>query len=102
MILYNDPLGALNYIWRWEWDAAISVSDSTVLTRKGHETLTFGNAYAAGQTFSTNFPTQNAYQGTHAADGGNPDAFVTKLNPAAPQKGIRRPHGPRGPRDRAR
>ena len=35
-----------------------------------------GNAYIAGHTYSTNFPTQNPFQGTSAS--GN-DAFVTKL-----------------------
>jgi len=37
-----------------------------------------GNAYVAGTTASTNFPTANALQGTNA--GGNTDSFVTKLN----------------------
>src|SRR5438045_3125710 len=36
-----------------------------------------GNAYVAGQTGSTDFPTANAGQGKSA---GNGDAFVTKLN----------------------
>jgi hypothetical protein len=36
-----------------------------------------GNVYLTGFTFSTNFPTANALQGT---SGGNADAFVTKLN----------------------
>ncbi len=40
-----------------------------------------GNAYVAGYTGSTFFPTtQGAYQTTHG--GGSFDAFVTKLNPA--------------------
>ncbi|MDD3136155.1 MAG: pectinesterase family protein, partial [Methanoregula sp.] len=39
---------------------------------------TYGNAYVAGYTSSTNFPTTtDAYQKTY---GGNIDAFVTKLN----------------------
>ena len=38
-----------------------------------------GSAYVAGPTGSTNFPTQNPYQGTNA--GGDYDAFVTKLGP---------------------
>ncbi len=37
-----------------------------------------GNAYAAGDTYSSDFPTQDAYQGTHA--GGGKDAFVTKFS----------------------
>ncbi len=37
-----------------------------------------GNAYVTGYTDSTNFPTQNAYQGSNRGDR---DAFVTKLNP---------------------
>jgi hypothetical protein len=39
-----------------------------------------GNAYVTGWTNSTNFPTQNPYQGTFG--GGTDDAFVTKLGPA--------------------
>ena len=38
-----------------------------------------GNAYVAGTTDSTNFPTVNAFQ--PAFGGGGDDAFVTKLNP---------------------
>ncbi|HWT00008.1 MAG TPA: SBBP repeat-containing protein [Pyrinomonadaceae bacterium] len=38
-----------------------------------------GNAYVAGSTYSTNFPTANAIQATMA---GTFDAFVTKLNAA--------------------
>ena len=37
-----------------------------------------GNAYVAGETSSTNFPTQNPYQGANAGDW---DAFITKLSP---------------------
>ena len=41
-----------------------------------------GNAYVTGMTQSTNFPTTaGAYQ-TTPGGGGDPDAFVTKLNPA--------------------
>jgi len=36
-----------------------------------------GNAYIAGQTYSTNFPMQNPYQGTLR---GNKDAFISKLS----------------------
>jgi hypothetical protein len=39
-----------------------------------------GNAYVAGETGSTNFPTANALQGTYG--GGFSDAFITKINPA--------------------
>jgi Calx-beta domain/Carboxypeptidase regulatory-like domain/Beta-propeller repeat len=38
-----------------------------------------GNAYLTGRTTSTNFPTANAFQ---ASNGGNTDAFLTKLNAA--------------------
>jgi hypothetical protein len=38
-----------------------------------------GNAYLTGYTYSMNFPTQAAFQ---PANGGTPDAFLTKLNPA--------------------
>jgi hypothetical protein len=39
------------------------------------------NAYAAGGTYSTNFPTENPFQSDNGG-GGNCDAFVTKLNSA--------------------
>lgn len=39
-----------------------------------------GNAFVAGETWSTNFPTVNPLQPQLA---GRPDAFVAKLNPAA-------------------
>ncbi len=37
-----------------------------------------GSTYATGDTYSTDFPTQNAYQSSHA--GGGKDAFVTKFS----------------------
>ncbi len=37
-----------------------------------------GNAYVAGLTFSTNFPTSNAFQSSYG--GGTYDGFVTKLS----------------------
>jgi len=40
---------------------------------------TAGNAYIAGRTYSTDFPTANAFQPTNH---GAPDAFVTKINAA--------------------
>jgi hypothetical protein len=39
-----------------------------------------GNAYVAGETTSSNFPTANAFQST--SGGGLSDAFVTKINAA--------------------
>ena len=39
-----------------------------------------GNAYVAGSTTSTDFPTANALQGTHSPN--SSDAFVTKFNAA--------------------
>ena len=41
-----------------------------------------GNAYVAGQTTSTNFPTANAIQPTFGSGSPNGDAFVTKINAA--------------------
>ena len=38
-----------------------------------------GNIYVTGFTFSTNFPTRNAFQTTN---GGSGDAFVAKINPS--------------------
>ncbi len=39
-----------------------------------------GNAYITGYTFSTDFPTANAYQAACDNCGDGPDVFVTKLN----------------------
>jgi hypothetical protein len=39
-----------------------------------------GNAYVAGYTYSTNFPTMNPLQAANGG-GGHADAFVAKLNP---------------------
>lgn len=39
-----------------------------------------GNASVTGTTFSTNFPTMNAFQSAHANGGNGSDAFVTRLN----------------------
>jgi len=50
----------------WDWANGIAVDTS-------------GNAYVAGYTYSSNFPTQNPYQGAHG--GGDEDAFITKLSP---------------------
>ena len=41
-----------------------------------------GNAYVAGYTDSTNFPTANAYQGSLRNSTTQSNAFVTKFNPA--------------------
>ena len=41
-----------------------------------------GNAYATGDTESTNFPTANAFQGTNGGTTLAQDAFVTKINAA--------------------
>jgi hypothetical protein len=48
-----------------------------------------GSAYVTGETRSTDFPTQNASQGSHGDGGGYFDAFVTKIITAsAPPSGI--------------
>jgi hypothetical protein len=74
------------------WDAFITklsptgnaLSYSTYLGGSGYEegygiaVDGSGNAYVAGETSSTNFPTQNPYQGANAGDW---DAFITKLSP---------------------
>jgi len=41
-----------------------------------------GSAYLTGETGSTNFPVQSAFQASNASDPGAFDEFVTKLNPA--------------------
>jgi hypothetical protein len=59
---------------------------STYLGGSGHDSGNgiaiddAGNAYVAGDTYSTNFPVLNAFQGSN---GGRQDAFVVKLNPPA-------------------
>jgi uncharacterized repeat protein (TIGR01451 family) len=40
-----------------------------------------GNAYVTGNTYSTNFPTKNPFQGAKAGGPDASDAFVTKLSP---------------------
>jgi Beta-propeller repeat len=51
-------------------------SDDTIY---GISVDSLGNAYVAGWTFSSDFPTKNAFQST---TGGNADTFVTKINAA--------------------
>ncbi|HEV3197908.1 MAG TPA: SBBP repeat-containing protein [Bryobacteraceae bacterium] len=73
-------------------DPVLSLSYSTLLGGNGDETGwgvavdSTGNAFIAGVTSSTNFPTANAYQGSfHGGSSGgfNPpsDFFVSKFNP---------------------
>ncbi|HXJ96599.1 MAG TPA: SBBP repeat-containing protein, partial [Terriglobia bacterium] len=65
--------------------AGSRLSYSTYLGGNGWESAyslavdAFGNAYLAGQTFSTNFPVTAGAVQTHY--GGNSDAFVAKINP---------------------
>ena len=61
-LLYSGYLGGTNF----EVGTAIAVDSN-------------GNAYIAGDTQSTNFPTMNA---TQSSIGGGTDAFITKLNSA--------------------
>ena len=59
---------------------------STYLGGSGHDSGngiaidSAGNAYVAGDTYSSNFPVLYAFQGSN---GGGQDAFVSKLNPSA-------------------
>jgi hypothetical protein len=46
-----------------------------------------GNAYVTGYTFSTNFPTASPLQ---PAFGGNDDAFIAKISPAAIMPNLQR------------
>ncbi|MBN1830337.1 MAG: SBBP repeat-containing protein, partial [Deltaproteobacteria bacterium] len=63
-----------------------ALSFSTYLGGSGYDSVygiavdASGNAYVAGETRSSNFPTHSAYQATH---GGNADAFIAKLSPSA-------------------
>ena len=61
-LVYSTYLGGSNFDYGW----GIAVDGA-------------GNAYVAGLTYSTNFPTVNALQAT---SGGPPDDFVAKLNAA--------------------
>lgn len=62
-LVYSTYLGGSNY----NESSGIAVDAS-------------GNAYVTGKTGSTDFPTANPFQASHA--GGILDTFVTKLNPA--------------------
>ena len=61
-LVYSTYLGGMGY----DTAAGLAVDDE-------------GQAYVAGQTFSTDFPTKHAYQSAFSGFG---DAFVTKLNAA--------------------
>ena len=69
VLLYATCLGGNTPGWGNDWGNAIAVDAS-------------GNAYIAGQTESTDFPTTpGAFDTTYNDKGGNADAFVVKLNP---------------------
>jgi hypothetical protein len=65
--------------------AGNSLVYSTYLGGGGHDSANAiavdaaGNAYIAGDTYSSDFPASNAFQGS---SGGGQDGFVAKLNPA--------------------
>jgi len=63
----GNKLSYSTYLGGSGWDEASGIAVDTS-----------GNAYVTGYTESTDFPTQNPFQGT---SGGNSDAFVTKLEP---------------------
>jgi hypothetical protein len=66
--LFIDPLIYSTYLGGNDLDAGYGITvDSS------------GNAYVAGATASTNFPTKNPLQPSY--DGGQYDCFVAKLNP---------------------
>lgn len=70
-----DPTGATLI-----YATYIGGSDSDIGTRVAADNA--GNAYLTGNTFSSDFPTKNAYQ---SQKGVNADAFVVKLSPDGAQ-----------------
>jgi hypothetical protein len=65
----GNTLTYSTYLGGSGWDGGYSIAvDSS------------GSAYVTGDTDSTDFPTNNAYQGTYG--GGDEDIFVTKLSPS--------------------
>jgi beta-propeller repeat-containing protein len=66
-LVYSTYLGG-------SWDEGVSLYSGDIAVDPA------GQAYVTGVTASENFPVQNAFQGT--LEGGNADAFVTKLSAA--------------------
>jgi uncharacterized protein (TIGR03437 family) len=80
--LVIDPV--LSYVTYLAGSAADYIGQYTAplvnSTSQGLAVDAAGSVYVTGRTFSTDFPTKNAYQGP-PAKGGNPSVFVTKFSP---------------------
>ena len=80
--LVIDPV--LSYVTYLAGSAADYIGQYTAplvnSTSQGLAVDAAGSVYVTGRTFSSDFPTKNAYQGVHNK-GGNPSAFVTKFSP---------------------
>ena len=85
---FAGPVGGNDVFMAQLSAAGNSLNYSTYLGGSGSEWVDgiavdgSGNAYVVGYTLSTDFPTQNAYQATHAGPVGGSDGFVAQLSAA--------------------